>query len=62
VAAVIKRDASGRNAVASRVSGILCKRVLGLGLGHAVAELDGKAVQCRFPIPDRHGPFHTDVA
>ena len=30
-------------------------------LQHPVTELDSKAVQRSFPVPDRHCPFSADV-
>ena len=43
------------------VSAILCKRVFGLNLRHAIFELNREAVQGSFPVMNGHGPFPANV-
>lgn len=40
---------------------ILCKRVFSLKRRHAIFELNREAVQCGFPVMNRHRPFPADV-
>lgn len=43
------------------VYGILCKRVFFLKRQHAIVELNREAVQCGFPVMNRHSPSPADV-